>query len=47
MRAVKEEDIFSVEDLKLAAKLSKSVIEVLTENGVFEGMSLTNQLTFG
>ena len=46
MRARDEEDIFSVEDLRIAAKLSKSVIEVLDANGVFKGMSLTNQLSF-
>ena len=40
------EDIFSVEDLKNAAKLSKSVIEYLEKNGVLKGMSQTNQLTF-
>ena len=46
MRAMKEEDIFSVEDLRIAAKLSKTVVEVLDANGVFKGMSMTNQLSF-
>lgn len=46
MRARDEEDIFSVEDLRIAAKLSKSVVEVLDANGVFKGMSMTNQLSF-
>ena len=46
MRARTEEDIFSVEDLRLAAKLSKTVVEVLDANGVFKGMSMTNQLSF-
>lgn len=46
MRARDEEDIFSVEDLRIAAKLSKTVVEVLDANGVFKGMSMTNQLSF-
>ncbi len=46
MQARDTEDIFSVEDLKNAAKLSKSVIECLERNGVLAGMSQTNQLTF-
>lgn len=46
MRARDEEDIFSVEDLRVAAKLSKTVVEVLDANGVFKGMSMTNQLSF-
>ena len=46
MQARDTEDIFSVEDLKNAAKLSKSVIECLERNGVLRGMSQTNQLTF-
>ncbi|MBQ7836210.1 MAG: PolC-type DNA polymerase III [Clostridia bacterium] len=46
MHARDTEDIFSIEDLKNAAKLSKSVIEYLEKNGVLKGMSQTNQLTF-
>ena len=46
MEARDTKEIFCVEDLRVAAKLSKSVIEVLSKNGVFEGMSETNQLSF-
>ena len=46
MHARDTEDIFSIEDLKNAAKLSKAVIEYLDKNGVLKGMSETNQLTF-
>ena len=46
MRAREEADIFSVEDLKEAARLSNSVIEMLEPNGVLRGMSKTNQLSF-
>ena len=46
MHARDTEDIFCVEDLKNAAKLSKAVIEFLEKNGVLKGMSQTNQLTF-
>ncbi len=46
MHARDTEDIFCIEDLKNAAKLSKSVIECLEKNGVLKGMTQTNQLTF-
>lgn len=46
MTARDSADIFSVEDLKIAGKLSKSVIEMLSQNGVLDGMSETNQLSF-
>ena len=39
-------EIFSVEELRVKAKLTKSVIEVLRTNGALEGLSETNQLTF-
>ncbi len=39
-------EIFSVEELRVKAKLTKSVIEVLRENGALEGLSETNQITF-
>ncbi len=39
-------EIFSVEELRVKAKLTKSVIEVLRKNGALEGLSETNQLTF-
>ena len=46
MNARDKEDIFSIEDLKSAGKLSKAVIELLSQNGVLDGMSETNQLSF-
>ena len=39
-------EIFSVEELRVKAKLTKSVIEVLRESGALEGLSETNQITF-
>ncbi len=39
-------EILSVEDLRLKAKLTKAVIEVLQKNGALEGLSETNQITF-
>ena len=47
MNARDNEDIFSIEDLKQAGKLSKAVVELLDKNGVLKGMSETNQLSFG
>ena len=47
MHARDNEDIFSIEDLKDAGKLSKAVIELLDKNGVLKGMNETNQLSFG
>jgi len=47
MNARDNEDIFSIEDLKEAGKLSKAVIELLDKNGVLKGMNETNQLSFG
>ena len=41
-----EGEIFSVEDLKQRAGLSKSVIELLRSCGALKGLSETNQLTF-
>ncbi len=41
-----EEPFFSVEDLQIRAKLSKSVIEVLRKNKVLEGLNETDQLSF-
>ncbi len=40
------ENVLSVEDLRLKAKLTKSVVEVLQNNGALEGLSDTNQITF-
>jgi DNA polymerase-3 subunit alpha (Gram-positive type) len=46
VEARNEEPFFSVEDLQIRAKLTKSVIEVLRTNGVLEGLSETDQLSF-
>ncbi len=39
-------EIFSVEELRLKAKLTKAVVEILQKNGALEGLSETNQITF-
>ncbi len=39
-------EIFSIEELRVKAKLTKSVIEVLRSAGALEGLSETNQITF-
>ncbi len=39
-------EILSVEELRLKAKLTKAVIEILQKNGALEGLSETNQITF-
>ena len=44
--AREEEPFFSVEDLQIRAKLTKSVIEVLRANRVLEGLDETDQLSF-
>ena len=41
-----EGDIYSIEDLRLRAGLSKAIIELLRSCGALEGLSETNQLTF-
>ena len=46
VEARNEEPFFSVEDLQIRAKLTKSVIEVLRTNGVLDGLSETDQLSF-
>ncbi|MBQ9796732.1 MAG: PolC-type DNA polymerase III [Clostridia bacterium] len=43
--AREEEPFFSVEDLQIRAKISKSVIEMLRTNGVLDNISETDQLT--
>jgi len=43
--AREEEPFFSVEDLQIRAKISKSVIEMLRSNGVLDNVSETDQLT--
>ena len=40
------EDFFSVEDLQIRAKLSGTVIEILRKNGVLDGLSDTDQMSF-
>lgn len=41
-----EEKFFSVDDLRIRAKLTKSVIEILRKNRVLENLNETDQLTF-
>ncbi|MBR2020622.1 MAG: PolC-type DNA polymerase III [Clostridia bacterium] len=43
--AREEEPFFSVEDLQIRAKLSKSVIDMLRANGVLDNVNETDQLT--
>ena len=45
-RVRKEGHVLSVEELRIRAKLSKSVIEVLQNHGALDGLSATNQITF-
>ena len=45
IQARDEEPFFSVEDLQIRAKISKSVIEMLRANGVLDNVSETDQLT--
>ena len=45
MRARDENEIYSIEGVRETAKVSKSVIETLERNGVFAGMTQTNQLS--
>ena len=40
-----EEKFFSVDDLRIRAKLTKSVIEILRKNGVLDNLSETDQLS--
>jgi len=46
VEARKDGEIFSVDELRTRAGLSKSVIELLRSNGALEGLSETNQFTF-
>ncbi|MBQ5800297.1 MAG: PolC-type DNA polymerase III, partial [Clostridia bacterium] len=39
-------EIFSIEDLRTKAGLSKTIIELLRSNGALDGLSETNQFTF-
>ena len=45
IKAREEEQFFSVEDLQIRAKLSKSVIEILRVNGALDDVDETDQLT--
>ena len=46
IEAREEEPFFSVDDLRIRAKLTKSVIEILRKNHVLDNLSETDQLTF-
>ncbi|MBQ9086545.1 MAG: PolC-type DNA polymerase III [Clostridia bacterium] len=46
IQAREEEKFFSVDDLRIRAKLTKSVIEILRKNHVLDNLSETDQLTF-
>ncbi len=39
-------EIYSIEELRIKAGLTKAVIEILRENGVFDNLNETNQFTF-
>ena len=43
--AREDEEFFSIEDLRIRAKLTGAVIEVLRKNGVLDGLSDTDQLS--
>ncbi|MBQ4353835.1 MAG: PolC-type DNA polymerase III [Clostridia bacterium] len=45
MNAMQSGAIFSVDELRTKAKVSKSVLELLEKNGALKGMSKTNQLS--
>ena len=47
MEACKEHEIYSVDDLKMYSKASKTVIENLRRNGVLDELDETNQITMG
>ncbi len=44
--AREEHEIYTVEDLRKRAKLNKSVIEIMRENGVLDNLSETDQFSF-
>ena len=41
----RDSGVFTIEDLKTSAKLTKSVVDVLRRNGVIDCLNETNQLT--
>ena len=45
-RVMKEQDIRSIDELKSAAKLSGTVIDMMRDMGCFKGMSESAQMTF-
>ena len=45
IEARNESPFFSVEDLQIRAKISKSVIEILRKNHVLDGLNETDQLS--
>lgn len=47
MEACREHEIYSVDDLRLYSKASKTVIEILRRNGVLDTLDETNQITMG
>lgn len=46
IKAREEAEFFSVEDLRIRAKLTKAVIEILRNSGVLDDLDETDQLTF-
>ncbi len=46
IEAREQEPFFSVDDLRIRAKLTKSVIEILRKNQVLDNLNETDQLTF-
>jgi len=47
MEACKNHEIYSVDDLRIHSKVSKTVIETLRKNGVLDELDETNQITMG
>jgi len=45
MNAMQSGNIFSIDELRSTAKVSKSILELLEKNGAMRGMSKTNQLS--
>ena len=45
IEARNESPFFSVEDLQIRAKLSKSVVDILRVNGALDNLSETDQLS--
>ncbi|MBQ8511380.1 MAG: PolC-type DNA polymerase III [Clostridia bacterium] len=45
MNAMQSGNIYSIDELRTTAKVSKSILELLEKNGALKGMSKTNQLS--